>query len=101
MNERRFRSNASSGVFFRNETLGMAAHRNVLEDNRIEDNGGEGIRIRGETRDLTFLRNRIRDTREGEARTQTVGILIEEKVGDLTLRENTIVADDPIVDRRP
>ena len=97
--------NAQNGVFFRNETLGMAAHRNRLEENVIEDNGTKGpaagIRIRGETNGLVFKGNVIRDTRPEASQTQSVGVLIEERVGDVTLEGNTIEAKTPIDDRRP
>jgi parallel beta-helix repeat protein len=98
------RLNHRDGVFFRNESLGMAAHRNCLRDNIIEDNGtgGEaaGIRIRGQTNDLTFKNNIIRDTRRGGKQTQTVGIRIEEKVGKIVLEDNQIEARTTIDDRR-
>jgi len=98
------RLNGSNGVFFRNETLGMAAHRNRLEDNLIEDNGTDGavagIRIRGETNGLIFKGNTIRDSRPKGAQTQTTGILIEEQVGVIHLEQNTIEAKTPIDDRR-
>lgn len=78
----RARGNQAGGVLFRNDTEGMAAHRNRLENNLIENNGTRaetaGIRVRGETRDLVFKGNTIRDTRAaGECR-QTVGIRLEE-----------------------
>ena len=99
------RLNRQNGVFFRNESLGMAAHRNRLEENTIENNGtggkAAGIRIRGHTNDLVFRDNVIRDTRSDAARTQTVGILIEEKVGQVILQENEIDAQTKIDDRRP
>jgi parallel beta-helix repeat protein len=99
------RLNRQNGVFFRNESLGMAAHRNRLEENTIENNGtggkAAGIRIRGHTNDLVFRDNIIRDTRSGAARTQTVGILIEENVGQVILQENEIDAETEIDDRRP
>jgi hypothetical protein len=98
------RANGRNGVFFRNESLGMAAHRNRLEENLIENNGtgGEaaGIRIRGETNGLVFRNNIIRDTRSKDEATQTVGILIEETVGELTLDGNKIEAQTRIEDRR-
>jgi parallel beta helix pectate lyase-like protein len=98
------RLNKSNGVFFRNESLGMAAHRNRLEENIIENNGtggnAAGIRIRGYTNDLIFKNNIIRDTRKGDNQTQTVGILVEETVGDLKLENNTIEAKKKIDDRR-
>lgn len=91
-------------MFFRNESLGMAAHRNRLEENVIMNNGTEaetaGIRIRGETNDLVFRNNTIRDTRDDGEKTQTVGILIEETVGKVTLDGNTIEAKQDIDDRR-
>jgi len=100
----RVRLNAQNGVFFRNETSGIAAHRNVLEENVIEDNGvkspSAGIRIRGETDGLVFRKNIIRDTRENEGKTQTVGILIDEHVGTVMLNENRIDARTPVDDHR-
>jgi parallel beta-helix repeat protein len=96
--------NADAGVFFRNESEGMAPHRNRLVDNVIEDNGREpgaaGIRIRGEPTGLIFESNVIRDTREGTQRTQTVGILVEERVGPLQIGANQIEAGTPIDDHR-
>ena len=98
------RLNHQDGIFFRNETLGMAAHRNRLEENVIENNGvgreAAGIRIRGETNDLIFKNNVIRDTRPDGSRTQTVGIRIEERVGQVILDGNTIEAEVTIDDRR-
>ena len=98
------RANHQDGVFFRNETLGMAAHRNRLEENIIENNGldrqAAGIRIRGYTNDLVFKNNIIRDTRDADSQKQTVGICIEEHVGQLTLDGNKITAKTTIDDRR-
>jgi hypothetical protein len=99
------RANAREGVYFRDESLGMAAHRNRLSENVIENNGAAakspGIRVRGETNGLVFEKNTIRDSRDRGSRTQTVGILIEPKVGEVTLRDNVIEAEAPIEDRRP
>ncbi|MBN2314852.1 MAG: right-handed parallel beta-helix repeat-containing protein [Sedimentisphaerales bacterium] len=98
------RLNHQDGIFFRNETLGMAAHRNRLEENVIENNGVDkeaaGIRIRGQTTDLIFKNNIIRDTRPAESQTQTVGIRIEEEVGQLILEGNQIEAKVKIDDHR-
>lgn len=104
----RIRLNGQNGVFFRNETLNMAAHRNRIEENVIEDNGTNGdsptgnaaIRIRGETRGLVFKGNVIRDTRSAGNQTQKTGILIENRVGEVVLEGNQIEADVPIDDRR-
>ena len=97
-------ANHKDGIFFRNETLPMAAHRNRLEENIIENNGvGEevaGIRIRGQTNDVILKNNIIRDTREGDAQKQTVGIRIEEQVGRITLSGNKIQAARIIDDKR-
>ena len=97
--------NARSGVFFRNETLGMAGHRNRLVENVIENNAtsgeGAGIRIRGVVNDLEFSKNTIRDTRASGGRTQSVGIQIEEKVGQVTLIDNDVRAERKVVDLRP
>jgi hypothetical protein len=98
------RLNHQDGIFFRNESLGMAAHRNRIEENIIENNGtgGEaaGIRIRGYTNDLVFRNNTIRDTRADSSQTQTVGIRIEEQVGRVYLEGNKIEAKTQIDDRR-
>ena len=98
------RGNHGDGVFFRNETEGMAPHRNRLENNLIENNGLEegaaGIRVRGQTRDLVLEHNTLRDTRPAGERKQTVGIKLEEKVGRATIQDNQIEAPKPIDDRR-
>jgi len=98
------RFNQEDGIFFRNETEGMAGHRNRLESNLIENNGvkGEatGIRVRGETRDLVFRNNIIRDTRPPEARKQTVGIRIEQPAGKVVLEGNEIDAQTRVEDQR-
>jgi hypothetical protein len=91
------RGNKQSGLFFRNETLGMAPHRNRFEENTIENNGGPEIRIRGEVNDLAFVKNTIRDAREEPS----VGILIEERVGPVILQDNTIQTKQQIEDKRP
>ena len=104
LQENQVRANEQDGVYFRNETEGMAGHRNRLENNLIENNGvkGEaaGIRVRGETKDLVFRNNIIRDTRPPEARKQTVGIRIEEPAGKVVLEGNQIDARTQVEDRR-
>jgi parallel beta-helix repeat protein len=98
------RLNCKSGVFFRNETLGMGAHRNQLIGNVIENNStsgqGAGIRIRGETNGLILKGNTIRDTRQKDKKTQTVGIIMEEHVGTITIENNKIDAETDIIDKR-
>lgn len=98
------RSNYQAGVFFRNETLGMAGHRNRLEENVIENNGvsspAPGIRVRGETHDLLFRNNTIRDTRSEAERLQTIGIHLEQNVGTVNLEQNRVDAAQPLKDER-
>jgi polygalacturonase len=104
LQENEVRANRQDGVFFRNEPLGLAGHRNRLERNLIENNGqtaeAAGIRVRGETKDLQFRHNIIRDTRPAEARKQTVGIRIEDTAGAVVLEGNQIQARTPVDDRR-
>jgi hypothetical protein len=96
--------NGSNGVFFRDEPTGMSPHRNRLEKNVIEDNGREsgtaGIRIRGVPSGLVFENNVIRDTRSGSQQTQSVGILVEERVGPFQIGSNQIEAGIAVDDRR-
>lgn len=94
------RQNHQHGVFFRNESLGMAAHRNRLLANVIEDNTGAGIYIRGHTNDLLFKDNIIRETRPTAEQTQTIGIHMDEHVGKVTLKDNIIEAKHTIDDQR-
>ncbi len=104
LRENQVSSNRQDGVHFRNETVGMAGHRNRLENNLIENNGRDeeaaGIRVRGETKDLVFRDNVIRDTRPLEARRQNVGIRIEEPAGQVVLEGNQIEAATPVQDDR-
>jgi parallel beta-helix repeat protein len=58
--------NGKAGVFFRNESEAMGAHRNVFEQNTILDNGraggdfaGASVVIRGVHHDLVFRDNTI------------------------------------------
>jgi parallel beta-helix repeat protein len=98
------RGNHEDGVCFRNESEGMAGHRNRLEQNLIENNGikrtAAGIRVRGETRDLVFKENVIRDTRPGSEKRQRVGIQLEENVGGVALEKNAIEAATVLEDKR-
>lgn len=96
--------NREDGVYFREESAEMAGHRNRLEENLIENNGVDrpaaGIRVRGETRGLVLKGNTLRDTRPESDRRQTVGIRLEEKVGEVTLEGNRIEAPTEIEDQR-
>ncbi len=104
LEDNQVRFNHQDGVYFRNETAGMAGHRNRLENNVIENNGDSaeaaGIRVRGETGGLVFKNNVIRDTRPPGARKQATGIRIEEQAGEVILDGNRIEANTKIEDRR-
>ena len=104
LEENQVRSNHQDGVYFRNESEGMAGHRNRLENNVIENNGDKGdaagIRVRGQTRGLVFKNNIIRDTRPLESRKQAVGIRIEEAAGEVVLEDNKIEARTNVEDQR-
>lgn len=104
LRQNKVRANAEDGIFFRNETVGMAGHRNRIEENVIEDNGtkGEvaGIRVRGETQDVVLKGNVIRDSRAAGQRKQTVGIKVEEKAGAVSLENNLIEAGEAVRDQR-
>lgn len=104
LQENRVFSNRQDGVFFRNESAGMAGHRNRLENNVIENNGLKdgvaGIRVSGETRNLVFRNNIIRDTRSAETRKQAVGIRIEPEAGEVVLEGNSIEAQTSVEDLR-
>lgn len=96
--------NASHGVYFRNETEGMAGHRNRIEQNWIEDNGtrggGAGIFVDGETNGVVLAGNTIRDTRAAGARTQRTGIRLGKKAGQVTMVDNQIGAEQKVDDLR-
>jgi len=100
----RVTGNGGDGVLFRNESEGMAAHRNTLEANVIENNGREGevaaVRVQGQTRGLVFRNNTMRDTRAGAERRQTTGVRVEKNAGDVTLDGNAIDANTGVLDER-
>jgi parallel beta-helix repeat protein len=87
-------SNGKAGVFFREESPAMGAHRNVFEKNRILDNGKEGsdagacIVIRGHHDGLVFRKNTIGSTKAG---TQGVGILASQQSKGLEASDNNFV----------
>jgi parallel beta-helix repeat protein len=98
------RENGADGILFREENMGLAGHRNLLEGNVIENNGSKsgaaGIRIGGQTNDTILKDNIIQDMRPLEKRYQTVGIEIGEKVGPTYLDNNAINAPTKINDKR-
>ena len=96
------RGNAQNGVFFRDETEGMAAHRNRLEDNLIENNGRAG--------EVRRHHDRWRYHRDGDPRQHHPGnragrdsasaSASASKAGTVTLEKNRIAAPAEVEDLR-
>jgi parallel beta-helix repeat protein len=82
--------NNRAGVFFRDESEAMGAHRNIFEGNRIVDNGptgaaGASVILRGHHHDVVFRKNTIGHTKSGSA---GVGILSGKDVRGLQNVDN-------------
>ncbi|MEX0702281.1 MAG: right-handed parallel beta-helix repeat-containing protein [Planctomycetales bacterium] len=84
--------NAEAGLFFRNESEAMGAHRNVFEKNRILDNGDPttssrpaAVVIKGTHHDLVFRDNEIGNTEPGGQ--SKIGILTNAASRNLTAEE--------------
>jgi polygalacturonase len=88
--------NGHNGVYFRNESEGMAGNRNTLEDNRIEGNGriepSAGIAIDGVTTGTVIRNNTINDGKGG--------IRIGKRAGEVTIEKNKIQAPSTVEDQR-
>lgn len=91
-------SNKSGGVYWRNESKAMAAHRITFEHNTIQDNAGWGIFIDGETAGTIIRNNTIEDSGKN---IQKTGIRIGTKAGSVTIGGNRITAETEIQDQRP
>ncbi len=89
--------NKLGGVYWRNETEPMAAHRITFEGNTVRDNEGWGVFVDGVTGGTILRNNIIEDTGKGR---QKIGIRIGEKAGDVTLEGNQIKAERLTVDER-
>jgi len=87
-------SNASHGIYFRNEPEYTGGHRNRLEANAIYNNGtqgnGNGITIDGETNDINIVNNRIGNKTEYGHATQRIGISVGQKTKRIKITENEI-----------
>ena len=87
-------SNASHGIYFRNEPEYTGGHRNCLKSNEIYNNGtrenGNGITIDGETNDVRIFNNRIGNKAEYGYATQRVGIVVGQKAKRVEISENEI-----------
>lgn len=89
--------NKLGGVYWRNETEPMAAHRITFEGNTVRDNEGWGVFVDGFTVGTILRNNIIEDTGKGR---QKIGIRIGENAGDVTLESNQIKAERSTVDER-
>ncbi len=84
--------NGFAGVYFREETLHLAGHRNVFRANKIIDNGdserGYGIYVAPYAGDLVFENNEIGETRAGGEGTQRYGVFVAKSAGPVLLADN-------------
>jgi len=90
--------NRRGGVYWRAESEPMAAHRITFENNTVRDNTGWGLFVDGATHDTVIRGNTIEDTGAGRQKT---GVRVGRQAGAVTLEDNQIRAQDPVVDERP
>ena len=85
-------TNASHGVYFRNEPEYTGGHRNRLESNQIFNNGtageGNGITIDGETNDTVIVGNLIGNKAEYGTTTQQIGVVVGAKTQRTEIDQN-------------
>jgi parallel beta-helix repeat protein len=89
--------NKLGGVYWREETEPMAAHRITFEDNVVRNNEGWGLFVNGATRNTIIRSNVIEDTGSGRQKT---GIRIGKQAGEVTMEDNTIKAANQLQDER-
>ncbi|MFM1944226.1 MAG: hypothetical protein RI897_3208 [Verrucomicrobiota bacterium] len=89
--------NAGGGVYWRNESEPMAAHRITFEGNIVRDNEGWGLFVDGETHGTVIRGNTIEDSGSGR---QATGIKLGRNAGDVKLEGNTVVAGEVVKDER-
>ena len=89
--------NKLGGVYWREETEPMAAHRITFEDNVVRDNEGWGLFVNGATRNTIIRSNVIEDSGSGRQKT---GIRIGKQAGEVVLEGNTIKAANKLQDER-
>lgn len=88
--------NKRGGVYWRNESGPMAAHDVTFEGNLVRNNHGWGLFVDGATNGTIIRGNIIEDTDSK----QTIGIRIGRNVGPITLDDNSITAQQKLVDDR-
>ena len=89
--------NKLGGVYWREETEPMAAHRITFQDNVVRDNEGWGLFVNGATRNTIIRSNVIEDTGSGR---QKSGVRIGKQAGEVVLEGNTIKAANQLQDER-
>jgi parallel beta-helix repeat protein len=89
--------NKLGGVYWREETEPMAAHRITFEDNVVRNNEGWGLFVNGATRNTIIRSNVIEDTGSGRQKT---GVRIGKQAGEVVLEGNTIKAANQLQDER-
>lgn len=89
--------NKLGGVYWRQETEPMAAHRVTFENNTVRDNEGWGIFVDGATHGTIIRSNIVEDTGSGR---QKIGIRIGKQAGEVFLEANSIKAVSQLLDER-
>jgi len=89
--------NKLGGVYWREETEPMAAHRITFEHNTVRDNEGWGLFVNGATRNTIIRSNIIEDSGSGRQKT---GIRIGKQAGEVVLEGNTVKAETTVLDER-
>ena len=89
--------NKLGGVYWREETEPMAAHRVTFENNTVRDNIGWGLFVDGATRGTIIRSNIVEDTGSGR---QKIGIRIGKQAGEVFLEANSIKAVSHLLDER-
>ena len=89
--------NQLGGVYWREETEPMAAHRVTFEHNTVRDNEGWELFVNGATRGTIIWSNVVEDTGSGR---QKIGVRIGKQAGEVVLEGNTIKAANQLQDER-
>jgi len=89
--------NKRGGVYWREETEPMAAHRITFEHNTVRDNEGWGLFVDGATHGTIIRSNVIEDSGSGRQKT---GVRIGKKAGEVVIEGNTIKAANQLSDER-
>jgi hypothetical protein len=89
--------NKLGGVYWREETEPMAAHRITFESNTVRDNEARGLFVDGATHGTIIRSNIVEDTGSGRHK---IGVRIGKHAGDVGLEGNTVKAETTVLDER-